>query len=394
MSNRLDFKAEAEALREQLVAWRRDFHAHPELGLQEHRSAGLIADRLHELGYQVQTGVATTGVVALLEGQRPGPVAMLRFDMDALPITEGTQAEYASQNPGVMHACGHDGHMAIGLGVATLMAQHQGEMAGTLKLVFQPGEEGMDGAKVMVEEGVLENPRPNVFLATHVWNEKPVGTVGVSPGAVMAAAEKWTCTVRGKGGHGALPHQTVDPIVATAQIVAALQSVVSRNVSPLETAVVTVGTVHGGDAFNVIPAQVDLSGTIRTYSPQVRETVLRRVREVIEGVAAACGAEADLDIISLGPAVINDAGVAEVVHAAAQAVVGAENVSSDVRTMGSEDAALFMQEVPGCYFFLGSANAERELNAPHHNPRFDFDEDALPLGVAVMMYALAHYLHL
>ncbi len=394
MSNRLDFKAEAEALREQLVAWRRDFHAHPELGLQEHRSAGLIADRLHELGYQVQTGVATTGVVALLEGQRPGPVAMLRFDMDALPITEGTQAEYASQNPGVMHACGHDGHMAIGLGVATLMAQHQGEMAGTLKLVFQPGEEGMDGAKVMVEEGVLENPCPDVFLATHVWNEKPVGTVGVSPGAVMAAAEKWTCTVRGKGGHGALPHQTVDPIVATAQIVAALQSVVSRNVSPLETAVVTVGTVHGGDAFNVIPAQVDLSGTIRTYSPQVRETVLRRVREVIEGVAAACGAEADLDIISLGPAVINDAGVAEVVHAAAQAVVGAENVSSDVRTMGSEDAALFMQEVPGCYFFLGSANAERELNAPHHNPRFDFDEDALPLGVAVMIYALAHYLHL
>jgi len=354
----------------------------------------LIADRLHELGYQVQTGVATTGVVALLEGQRPGPVAMLRFDMDALPITEGTQAEYASQNPGVMHACGHDGHMAIGLGVATLMAQHQGEMAGTLKLVFQPGEEGMDGAKVMVEEGVLENPCPDVFLATHVWNEKPVGTVGVSPGAVMAAAEKWTCTVRGKGGHGALPHQTVDPIVATAQIVAALQSVVSRNVSPLETAVVTVGTVHGGDAFNVIPAQVDLSGTIRTYSPQVRETVLRRVREVIEGVAAACGAEADLDIISLGPAVINDAGVAEMVRMAAEAVVGAENVSSDVRTMGSEDAALFMQEVPGCYFFLGSANAERELNAPHHNPRFDFDEDALPLGVAVMIYALAHYLHL
>lgn len=210
----------------------------------------------------------------------------------------------------------------------------------------------------------------------------------------MAAAEKWTCTVRGKGGHGALPHQTVDPIVATAQIVTALQSVVSRNVSPLETAVVTVSTVHGGDAFNIIPPQVDLSGTIRTYSPQVREMVLRRVREVIEGVAAACGAEADLDIVPLTPAVINNAGVAEVVRSAAEAVVGPENVFSDVRTMGSEDAAFFMQEAPGCYFFLGSANAERELNAPHHNPRFDFDEDALPLGVAVMMHALAHYLHL
>jgi len=394
MSNQIDSKAEAEALREQLVAWCRDFHMHPELGFQEHRSAGLIADRLRELGYQVQAGVATTGVVALLEGQQPGPVVMLRFDMDALPVTEVNEAKYVSQNPGVMHACGHDGHMAIGLGVATLMAQHQGEMVGTLKLVFQPGEEGMDGAKVMVKEGVLENPRPDVVLATHIWNEKPVGTVSASPGATMAAAEKWTCTVRGKGGHGALPHQTVDPIVATAQIVTALQSVVSRNVSPQETAVVTVGTVHGGDAFNIIPTQVDLSGTIRTYSPQVREMVLRRVREVIEGVAAACGAEADLDIISLTPAVINDAGVVEMVRAAAEAVVGAENVSSDVRTMGSEDAAFFMQEVPGCYFFLGSANAERGLDAPHHNPRFDFDEDVLPLGVAVMMQSLAHYLHL
>jgi amidohydrolase len=394
MSNQVDFKAEAETLREQLVAWRRDFHTHPELAFQEHRSAGLIADRLRELGYQVETGIATTGVVALLEGQRPSPVVMLRFDMDALPVTEENETEYVSQNPGVMHACGHDGHMAIGLGVATLMAQRQDEMAGTLKLVFQPAEEDGNGAKAMVKEGVLENPRPDAVLATHVWNEKPMGTVSVSPGATMAAAEKWTCIVRGKGGHGALPHQTVDPIVATAQIVTALQSVVSRNVSPLETAVVTVGMVHGGDAFNVIPAQVELTGTIRTYDPSTRETVLRRVRKVIEGVAMACGAAAELEIVPLTPAVINDARVAEVVHAAAEAVVGAENVFSDVRTMGSEDAAFFMQEVPGCYFFLGSANAERGLNAPHHNPRFDFDEDALPLGVAVMMQTLAHYLRL
>ncbi len=392
MLNQVDFRAEAEALREQLVAWRRDFHMHPELAFQEHRSAGLIADRLHELGYQVQTGIATTGVVALLEGQQPGPVVMLRFDMDALPITEENETEYVSQNPGVMHACGHDGHMAMGLGVATLVAQRRDEMTGTLKLVFQPAEEGANGAEAMVKEGVLENPCPDVFLATHVWNEKPVGTIDVSPGAIMAAAEKWTCTVRGKGGHGALPHQTVDPIVATAQIVTALQTVVSRNVSPLETAVVTAGTVHGGDAFNVIPAQVEMTGTIRTYSPQVREIVLRRVREVIEGVAVACGAEAELEIVPLTPAVVNDAGVAEVVRAAAEAVVGPENVSSGERTMGSEDAALFMQDVPGCYFFLGSANAERGLDAPHHNPRFDFDEDVLPLGVAILMHALAHYL--
>ncbi len=387
-----DFKAEAEALREQLVAWRRDFHMHPELGFQEHRSAGIIADKLRELGYQVQTGIAVTGVVGLLEGKQPGPVVMLRFDMDALPISEENETDYVSRNPGVMHGCGHDAHMAMGLGIATLMAQRRDEMTGTLKLVFQPGEEGLNGAEVMVKEGVLENPRPDVVLVTHVWNDLPVGTIGVRPGAAMAAGEKWTCAVRGKGGHGAMPHQTVDPIVATAQIVTALQTVVSRNVSPLETAAVTVSTVHGGDVFNTIPAQVDLSGTIRTYDPAVRETVLRRVREVIEGVAAACGATAELEIVRLTPALVNDAGVIEVVRAAAEAVVGSENVTSGERTMGSEDAAFFLQEVPGCYFFLGSANAERGLDAPHHNPRFDFDEDALPLGVAVMMYGLAHYL--
>ncbi|MEA3340634.1 MAG: M20 family metallopeptidase, partial [Chloroflexota bacterium] len=380
MSDQIDFRPQAESLREQLVAWRRDFHMHPEIGFQEHRSAGIIAERLRELGYQVQTGVAQTGVVGLLEGKQPGPVVMARFDMDALPITEENETDYVSQNPGVMHGCGHDGHMAIGLGVATLMTQLQDEMTGVLKLVFQPGEEGMNGAEVMVQEGVLENPRPDVALITHVWNDKPLGIIDVTPGAVMAAGDKWKCVVKGKGGHGAMPHQTVDPIVAAAQIVTVLQTVVSRNVSPLEAAVVTVGAIQGGDTFNVIPPTVVMEGTMRTYSPQVRETVLRRMREVIEGVAAACGAEAELEIIPLTPALVNDAAVVEVVRAAAEAVIGPENVSSGERTMGSEDAAFFLQEIPGCYFFTGSANAERGLDAPHHNPRFDFDEDALPLG--------------
>ena len=392
MSQQGDFKAEAQALRGRLVAWRRDFHMHPELGFQEHRSAGVIAERLRGLGYRVQTEVAPTGVVGLLEGNRAGPVVMVRFDMDALPIAEENETDYVSQNPGVMHACGHDAHMAIGLGVAMLMAQRRDAMAGTLKLIFQPGEEGMNGAEAMVADGVLENPRPDVFLAAHVWNDVSVGIVDVTPGAVMAAAEKWSCTVRGNGGHGAMPHQTVDPVVAAAQIVTALQTVVSRNVSPLETAVVTVGTIHGGDAFNIIPAEVEMSGTIRTFSPRVREVVLQRVRELVEGVAASCGTTAELEIKPLTPAVINDAEVAEVARAAADAVVGPENVLSDERTMGSEDAAFFMQEVPGCYLFLGSANAERGLDAPHHNPRFDIDEDVLPLGVAVLMHALAHYL--
>jgi amidohydrolase len=388
----MDFRAEAERMQEQLVAWRRDFHMHPELGYQEHRSASIIAGRLGELGYHVETGIATTGVVGLLEGKQNGPVVMVRFDMDALPIIEENKAPYVSQNPGVMHACGHDAHMAMGLGVATLMAQRLDRMNGTLKLVFQPAEEGMNGAEKMVEEGVLEHPRPDVVLATHVWNDRPIGTIDVTPGSVMAAADRWTCVVRGKGGHGAMPHQTVDPIVTTAQIVTNLQTIVSRNVSPLETAVVSVGSIHGGDAFNIIPPNVDLIGTVRTYSPEVRETILKRMQEMIEGVAAACGAEAELEIIPLTPAVINNANVATVVHAAAEAVVGSENVFAGERTMGSEDAAFFMEEVPGCYFFLGSANAERGLDAPHHNPRFDIDEDVLVLGVAVLMKAIAHYL--
>jgi amidohydrolase len=282
--------------------------------------------------------------------------------------------------------------MAIGLGVATLMAGHRDDLSGTLKLVFQPGEEGGNGAEVMVKQGVLENPRPDVVLITHVWNEKLVGTVDVTPGAVMAAAEKWTCRVHGEGGHGAVPHRAVDPIVAASHMVTSVQTVVSRNVSPLGTAVVTVGSFHGGEAFNVIPDHVDLSGTIRTYEADVRETVLRRVQEVFEHTAVAHGASVDLQIEHLTPAVINDADVTRVVRAAAEAVVGPENVSSGERTMGSEDAAYFTREIPGCYFFLGAANHERGLDAPHHNPRFDFDEHVLPIGVAVMVEAILNYL--
>jgi amidohydrolase len=392
MGKRDSFLAEAQRLRGELVTWRRDFHMHPELGFEERRSAALIVERLRELGYTVRVGVAETGVVGLLEGDEGGATVMIRFDMDALPITEQSQVEYASQNPGVMHACGHDAHMAIGLGVATLMAGRRAEMKGRLKLVFQPDEERGGGAKRMVEEGVLSDPKPDVVLAAHVWSEKPVGTVDATAGAVMAAAEKWACTVRGRGGHGAMPHQTVDPVVVAAQVVSGLQTVISRNVSPLETAVVSVGTISGGDAFNVIPDEVVMTGTIRTFSPGVRELVVERVRTMAEGVAAACGATAELEFVPLTPALINDEAVTAVVREAAEQVVGPDKVSSGERTMGSEDAAFFLREVPGCYFFLGSSNAERGIGAPHHNPGFDIDEDVLPLGVGVMVQAVAHYL--
>ncbi|MCX8067477.1 MAG: amidohydrolase [Anaerolineae bacterium] len=387
-----EFYAAAEAQRERLIAWRRDFHRHPELAYQEERTAGIVAAHLERLGYRIRRGVGKTGVVGVLEGSRSGPVVMVRFDMDALPIQEETGAEYASTVPGRMHACGHDGHVAMGMGMAELFARWRDRMSGTLKLIFQPAEEGGNGAEAMIRDGALDDPRPDIFLAAHLWNDRPVGSVDVTPGPVMAAAEKWTCVIRGLGGHGALPHQTVDPIVTAAHAVVALQTIVSRNVSPLETAVVTVGAIHGGDAFNVIPAQVELLGTIRTYEPSARDTAIRRLRDILQGVAATFGAQAEVDIAPLTPAVINDYQVTSAVRRAAEAVLGPERVTSGERTMGSEDAAFFMRQVPGCYFFVGAANPARGLVAPHHNPRFDFDEEAMVIGLAILARAAAFYL--
>jgi len=376
----------AAGLHDQLVAWRRDFHMHPELGLEERRSAGVIAEILRGLGYRVQEGVAQTGVVGVLENG-PGPVVMSRVDMDALPIQEANDVPYVSQHPGLMHACGHDAHMAIGLGVATLMAQHRDSWRGTLKLIFQPGEEGMNGADIMVKEGVLENPRPDKMLAIHVWNKNPVGAFGATAGPVMAGAESWYATITGKGGHGAMPEQTVDPIVVAALTVNALQTVVSRNVSPLDTAVVTVGALLSGDAFNVIPDSAELRGTIRTFNLETRDMTLRRVREIIEGTARMMGAEARVGLYPLTPPLINDANVTALVRDVVTDLFGADALKSDVRTMGSEDCAFFLQEIPGCFIFVGSGFTDREAPA-HHNAHFDIDEGALVNGVAVVVEAL------
>jgi amidohydrolase len=383
---------DVEGLRDKLVAWRRDFHMHPELSYKEERSAAIIAEQLRRLGYDVRTKVARTGVIGSLQCNQPGPVVAFRFDMDALPVTEETGAAYASTVDGQMHACGHDGHMAMGMGLAEMLAARRGDLRGGVKFLFQPAEEGGNGAEEMVKAGALEDPRPDVFVASHVWIERPVGSADVSSGPVLAAADKWDCTIRGRGGHGAMPHHTADPIVAAAQAISALQAVVSRNVPPLRTAVVSVGAVHGGDAFNVIPEEVRMTGTIRTYDPTTREMVVQRVREVFEGVAAACGSEAELSVRSLTPAVINDGAVAEVVRKAAQEILGEENVTSRERTTGSEDAAFFMQKVPGCYFFLGAANPQRGKVFPHHSSRFDFDEEALVYGVAILKRVAKHYL--
>jgi len=391
LEKHIDFLRESCAMLQELVAWRRDFHMHPELGLEEIRTANIVAEQLAESGYQVQTGVAKTGVVGLLDGTGPGPVMMLRFDMDALPVQEANEVEYASQFPGKMHACGHDGHVAIGLGVAELLARHRDQWMGTLKLVFQPAEEGGGGAEMMVLEGVLEVPPVDVVFALHLQNNLPLGQAMIMSGPVMAASERWELTITGRGGHGAKPHLTVDPIIAAAQVVVGLQTIVSRSVDPQEPAVVSVGTIHGGQAFNIIPPQVDLTGTIRSFDPEVRQMVLCRFEEIVEGVCGAMRAQAGLRLIPTCPALVNNPIVTDVMRTAAEVVLGPENVHSGGRTMGSEDAAFYQQEVPGCYIFLGAANAERGLNHPNHNPRFDFDEEALPLGAAILAQACFLY---
>ncbi len=379
-----NLQSEATTLKDQLIAWRRDFHRHPELGFQEFRTSGIVARHLSSLGLEVQTGVGKTGVVGLLEGSQPGPVVMLRFDMDALPIQEANETDYVSENAGVMHACGHDAHTAIGMGIAQLLTKHRAELAGTIKFVFQPGEEGCGGARAMIQDAVLDNPKPDVALGLHVWNVLPLGLLAAGDGGVMAAADIFTIKVQGKGGHGAQPHLCVDAVLIASQVVVALQSVVARNVNPRQTAVVTVGSIHAGTAFNIIADTAEMTGTIRTFDAMVREDIIHRMTEVAEGTARALGGSATIEVKAISPATINDARVAEFVRETASETLGAEQVTADQFTMTAEDMSEFLNRVPGCFFFLGSVNAEKGLNAPHHNPHFDIDEEVMPMGVAVL----------
>ncbi len=387
-----DFRSEAEGLFPQLVTWRRDLHQHPELSFYEVRTSSIVAQRLAELGLEVRTGVGRTGVVGLLHGGRPGPTVMLRADMDALPIQEISDAPYASQTPGVMHACGHDGHVTIGLGVATLLARHAAELPGDVLFIFQPAEERDHGAAAMIADGALADPVPAAVFGLHLWNPLPAGRVVAQAGPIMAAADVLKIVVRGKGGHGGLPHETVDAIAVTGQVLSALQTIVSRNVDPQETAVLSIGTVHGGAAFNIIAETVELLGTLRTFSPSVREMVLTRLRVLLDGVAAGMGAQCELSVQPLNGPVVNDATASEIARAAAIQVVGSTAVVWQAPLMVSEDFSEYARLAPACFLLLGSGNAELGLNAPHHNPRFDFDERVLPQGVALLATAATRFL--
>jgi len=374
--------ADVSALQADLVALRRDLHQNPELAWAERRTAGRVAAFLEGAGLEVREGVAGTGLLATARGGA-GRTVLLRVDMDGLPIQEQGGAPYASRIPGVMHACGHDGHTAIGAGAARVLGSRR--PAGTVRVLFQPAEEGEGGAQRVLADGALDGV--DVVLGIHLWNELPVGTIGVKAGPLMAAVDRLGIVVRGRGGHGGHPHRAADPVVAAAQIVLALQTVVAREVSPLESAVLTVGAIHGGQAFNVIPDEVTLLGTVRTFDAALRRSMPERIKRIAGGVASALQCEAVVEVRPGNPAVVNDAAVAGLARRAAARVVGEEGVLEPQPTMGGEDMAVYFERVPGCFVFVGSANPARGLDQPHHSPRFDFDEAALAIGCEFLVQA-------
>lgn len=389
-----ELRAAIAACTDDLIAHRRHFHQHPELSHEEHETAAAIAEHLRALGLDVTEGVGGHGVVGVLrgtaEGAANGPTLMVRADIDALPITEQSDAPYTSQRPGVMHACGHDGHIAIAATLAEILNARRDRLRGTVKFAFQPAEERAAGAEPMIAAGVMQGV--DAVIGLHLWSQVPVGEVAVRPGAFFASADELHLRVRGRGGHGAEPHLTVDPVVATAQIITALQTLVSREINPLHSAVVTFGTIHGGTAGNVVADEVELMGTLRTYDPADREYLLRRIGEVARGVAESLRAEAIFEPGMSCPACVNDEAVAALVRRAAVATVGEGHILGERRFSVSDDMARFLQEAPGCYFVVGAGNVERGITAPHHNARFDLDEACLPIGVEVLARAALEYL--
>ncbi len=388
-----------QELQPSLVQWRRDFHRFPELGFQEKRTSTAIAEKLTAWGIPHQTEVATTGIVATIAGKKASTqtkqpkVLAIRADMDALPIQEENIISYKSQIDGLMHACGHDGHTAIALGTAKYLWEHRQDFSGIVKIIFQPAEEGPGGAKPMIEAGVLENPKVDAMIGLHIWNNLPLGTVGVRAGALMAATEFFHCKITGRGGHGALPHQTIDSILVAAQVVNTIHSIVSRNVSPLESAVISIGEFHAGSATNIIADSAKISGTVRYFTPEVGVKLAARLEEVIAGVCAAHGASYELDYTKLYPPVINDRAISELVRSVAENVIETPaGIVPECQTMGGEDMSFFLEAVAGCYFFLGSANPDKGLGYPHHHPRFNFDESVLGTGVEIFARCVEKFL--
>ncbi|WP_035299747.1 amidohydrolase [Brevibacillus thermoruber] len=376
----------------QMVAWRRHLHQYPELSFQEEKTPAMIADILRELQFdEVRTGVGGRGVVGVLHGGKPGATVALRADFDALPIQDEKEVAYKSKVPGVMHACGHDAHTSGLLGLATVLARHRDEIPGTITFLFQHAEEENPGGAIqMVEDGALQGV--DAIFGAHLWSMCPVGTVWVSAGPVMANCDDFIIEIKGKGGHGAVPQETVDAIVIGSQIVGALQTIASRNISPLESVVVTVGTFHAGDNYNVIADRCRLTGTVRSFLPHVRDKAEQRLIEIAKGTAALMGGSAEVTYMRGYPAVINSEAETEIARQAAAAAVGWDNVERMEPTMGAEDFAYYLEKVPGSFLFVGAGNPQKGAGYPHHHPRFDIDESAMLIAAEVLGRAALDYL--
>jgi amidohydrolase len=362
----------------QVIAARRDLHRIPETGFNVVKTSAYVSEGLKELGLEVQTGIAQHGVVGLLRTGKPGPTLMIRADMDALPIAEETGLAFASTHPGCMHACGHDAHMAMALSAAAVLNQLADRMKGNVKFIFQPAEEGPGGAEPMIAAGVMENPKVDYAIGCHLWAERPEGCIGVRPGRFMAAMDRFDLKIIGKAGHGAQPHLCVDALEVGTQVVAALQRIVSRHMDPIEPAVVTVGSFHAGTAFNIIPAEAVMSGTTRTFNDEIWRSWKTRIDRVVAGVCESMGAAYELKFSFGYPPTINDPNMSAVVRRCAIQVVGEDRVVVPDLTMGGEDMSFFLKRAPGCYYCIGVG---REGAPPLHNPKFDFNEELMLLGV-------------
>ena len=387
----------AEALRGKLIEQRRDFHMHPELSNREERTSRIVAERLRALGLdEVKTGVGKHGVVALLKGSKPGPVVAVRADMDALPIQETNDVPYKSQNPGVKHACGHDVHTTVELGVAEVLSKMRDEISGSIKFIFQPAEEGAPigeegGADLMIKEGALDNPRPSAIFGLHTAGSD-VGQIEYHSGPAMASSDRFTITVRGKKSHGAQPQLGVDAVIVAAECVTALQTIRSRRIDPLEPLVITLGTIKGGDRFNVIASEVKIEGTMRALSEDVRTRSQKLMRDTLAGVTSAYGATFDLQFDSPNPVTYNDPRLVEETLPTIRRIVGDANVITPKPFMPAEDFSYYQKVIPGFFYFLGVGNKAKGLTPAWHTADFDVDEECLVIGVKVMANVLLDYL--
>lgn len=388
-----DINEEIEGLFGQIVAWRRDFHRYPELGYQEKRTAEIVAEHLKSLGLEVVKCIGKTGVVGLLRGGQPGRTLAMRADMDALPITETTGFEFSSENNGVMHACGHDGHMAMLLGTATILAKHRNQIKGTIKFIFQPAEEGGNGAAAMIADGVLENPKPDALIASHLMFQE-AGTITIRKGYAFLASDTFHIRVNGQGGHGCKPHESTDTLLAACKMVMDIQMIVSRKVSPQDVATITVGTIHSGTRENIIPGLAEFSGTVRTLRPGVRQIIINGLHQICQGVCEAIGTTYEMQYQKGCDPVYNDPELMNIIEGAIKKVLGEEKVfEADLCRPGSEDFSAYLQTgIPGGYIWVGGAYPGEEIPSRNHQSAYNWDENAMKAGTAAQVSAALEFL--